>query len=268
MLAPNIDPVLVALGPIQIRWYGLMYVIGFLIAGFLLKILVKEGFFRVAKEKVDAIITYALVFMFVGARLAYVFIYNWDYYQDNLSELFSVWKGGLSFHGAIMGMAFGVFLFARKNKIPFLQATDAAVISGTQGVFFGRMGNFINHELWGRVTDVPWGMVFTNAGPYPRHPSQLYEGITEGIILFAILWFSRKRFTIYGQATAVFFFVYAIFRFVVEFFREPDSQLGYYLGGMLTMGQILCILQMFLGVAVFLYAKKKAATLTIVRASS
>ncbi|MEK6625499.1 MAG: prolipoprotein diacylglyceryl transferase, partial [Bdellovibrionota bacterium] len=121
MMAPNIDPVLIALGPIQIRWYGLMYVIGFLNGGFLLKILVKEGFLRVAKEKVDALITYALLFMFVGARLAYVFIYNWDYYQNNFSELFSVWKGGLSFHGAIAGMAFGVFLFARKNKVPFLQ---------------------------------------------------------------------------------------------------------------------------------------------------
>ncbi len=265
MMAPNIDPVLIALGPIQIRWYGLMYVIGFLNGGFLLKILVKEGFLRVAKEKVDALITYALLFMFVGARLAYVFIYNWDYYQNNFSELFSVWKGGLSFHGAIAGMAFGVFLFARKNKVPFLQVTDAAVIAGTQGVFFGRMGNFINHELWGRVTDVPWGMVFTNAGPFPRHPSQLYEAIMEGIILFIILWSLRKRFTIYGQATAVFFFGYAVFRFIVEFFREADSQLGYYLGGLLTMGQILCILQMLLGIGVFLYVKKKATQFAVVR---
>ncbi len=266
MMAPNIDPVLISLGPIQIRWYGLMYVIGFLNAGFLLKILVKDGFLRVGKEKIDAMITYALIFMFIGARLAYVFIYNWDYYQNNLGELFSVWKGGLSFHGAVLGIAVGLFIFSRKNKIPLLQATDAAVIAGTQGVFFGRMGNFINHELWGRTTDVPWGMVFPDAGPYPRHPSQLYEGIMEGIILFTILWLLRKRFTIYGQATALFFSVYAVFRFIIEFFREADSQLGYYFGGHVTMGQILCFLQVFFGLGVFLYAKKNAARLKVVRA--
>jgi len=268
MQAPNIDPVLIALGPLQIRWYGFMYVIGFVIGNQLLKVLVKEKFLRVPIEKVDSLVTHVLIFMFIGARSAYVFIYNWDYYGNNLSELLAVYKGGLSFHGAVAGMAFGVWLFARKNKVPFLQVVDACVIAGTQGVFFGRMGNFINHELWGRKTDMPWGMVFSDpsAGPLPRHPSQLYEAFLEGIVLFLILWLTRKKLKFYGTAGAIFFSVYGVFRFIVEFFREADAQLGYYFGGLLTMGQILCILQIILGLALYFYAKKNSEKLVITRA--
>ena len=267
MNAPAIDPVLIALGPIEIRWYGLMYVIGYIIAGQLIKKLAKEGFFKPGAEKADSLIMYMLIGMFIGARIFYVFIYNWDYYSNNLMDLFAVWKGGLSFHGAITGMFVAAVLFAKKNQIPFLQVCDTAVITGSQGVFFGRMGNFINGELYGRVTNSPLGMIFPGGGPYPRHPSQVYEAVSEGIILFSILWLTRKKMSHYGTSTAIFFGFYATARFFIEFFREPDAQLGYYFGGTITMGQILCFLQLLVAVGVYFYARSKRDSLSITWAS-
>jgi len=259
----HFDPVIFSLGPLQVRWYGLMYVVGFFIAGLLLRILSKEGLFKPGREKIDSLITHMLIGMFLGARLAYVFIYNWDYYSGHLSELFSVWNGGLSFHGAIAGLALGGYIFARKNKVPLLQVTDCAVIVGSQGVFFGRLGNFINGELYGRVTDSPLGVVFASGGPYPRHASQLYEAFMEGLLMFIILWLTRKKFKFYGVSTSIFFVGYSIARFIIEYFREADSQLGYYFGGTTTMGQILCFLLALVGLGVFLYAKKNREKLAI-----
>jgi phosphatidylglycerol:prolipoprotein diacylglycerol transferase len=252
-----IDPVLFSIGPLEIRWYGMMYVVGFVVGGYLLKVLARGGLFKAGEKNVDNLVTYLLLGMFLGARLAYVFIYNWDYYSKNFSELFSVWQGGLSFHGAVVGMAAGAFLFARKHNVPLLQITDSCVTAGAQGIFWGRMGNFINGELYGRITDSPFGIVFANGGPYARHPSQLYEGIGEGVILFAILWFMHKRVKYYGVLTSIFFGGYAIVRYFIEFFREPDSQLGYYFGGTTTMGQILCLVQLGVAVGIFFYSKKK-----------
>ncbi|MBT7670087.1 MAG: prolipoprotein diacylglyceryl transferase, partial [Bdellovibrionales bacterium] len=160
MQALNIDPILLSLGPIQIRWYGLMYVIGFVITAQLLKVLVRDGIFSIKKERIDPFISYMIVGMFLGARLTYVFVYNWDYYSQHLDQLLAVWRGGLSFHGSIIGFALAGWIFARREKIPTLQVYDVAVTAGCQGVFFGRMGNFINGELYGRVTDSPWGMIF------------------------------------------------------------------------------------------------------------
>ncbi len=258
-----IDPVLLSLGPLQIRWYGLMYVVGFVVGSHLLKKLGREGVLSPGPEKVDSLVSHILIGMFLGARLAYVFIYNWDYYSQNLGELLAVWQGGLSFHGAIAGMAVGALIFARKNKIPFLQASDCCVTAGAQGIFFGRMGNFINGELFGRVTDSPFGIVFKGGGPLARHPSQLYEGIGEGIILFIILWSLRKKFSHYGVLTAIFLGGYSIIRYAIEFFREPDSQLGYFFGGTTTMGQILCMVQLLFAVLVYQYSKKRQGPLSI-----
>ena len=258
-----IDPVLISLGPLQVRWYGLMYVVGFVVGAQLLKKLGKEGILSPGPEKVDSLVSHILIGMFFGARLAYVFIYNWDYYSQHITELFAVWQGGLSFHGAIAGMAVGALIFARKNGIPFLQASDCCVTAGAQGIFFGRMGNFINGELFGRVTDSPVGIVFKNGGPFARHPSQLYEAFGEGVILFIILWSVRKKFNHYGVLTAIFLGGYAIARYVIEFFREADSQLGYYFGGTTTMGQILCLVQLLFAVGVYLYATKKRDSLKI-----
>lgn len=257
MQALSIDPILFSIGPLEIRWYGMMYVVGFVLGGYLLKVLARKGFFKAGEKNVDNLVTYLLIGMFLGARLAYVFIYNWDYYSKNFSELFSVWQGGLSFHGAIAGMAAGAFLFARRHQVPFFQISDSCVTAGAQGIFWGRMGNFINGELYGRITESPFGVVFTSGGPYPRHPSQLYEGIGEGVILFLILWFMRAKVKFYGVLTAVFLGGYAIVRYFIEFFREADSQLGYYFGGTTTMGQILCLIQLLVAIGIFFYARKK-----------
>jgi len=258
----NIDPVIFEIGSLQVRWYGLMYVVGYVLGGFLLGKLSEKGYFKVAKEEIDKFVTYLLVGMFLGARFAYVFIYNWDYYSNNMAEMFSVWKGGLSFHGAIFGMAAAAYIFGRKRKIHLLEITDCCVLAGTQGIFWGRMGNFINSELYGRVTDVSWGIVFKGAGPYPRHPSQLYEGIGEGIILSIILWGLKPKFKYRGYLTGIFLIGYAIIRFIIEFFREADSQLGYYFNGTITMGQILCVVMILVGISMFFYGKKRNLVIT------
>lgn len=252
----DFDPVILSLGPLQIRWYGLMYVVGFYIAGFLAKKLVKEGFIETKEENVDSLVFYMIIGMFIGARLTYVFVYNWDYYSQHLNELFAVWKGGLSFHGAIIGLLTGGWVFSKRFNVPLRQICDTAVTAGCQGVFFGRIGNFINGELYGRVTDSHFGLIFKSGGPYPRHPSQLYEGIAEGIILFSILWFMRKRVKSYGEQTVIFLCGYAFFRYFIEFAREADAQLGYYLGGTTTMGQILCFIMFLCGFSWWVYVRK------------
>ena len=196
--------------------------------------------------------------MFLGARFAYVFIYNWDYYGNHLDELLSVWKGGLSYHGALAGLLTGGLIFSKRNGISWGQTMDVVALSGAQGVFFGRIGNFLNGELYGRTTDSAVGMIFPGGGPYPRHASQLYEGILEGLVLWLILWFMFKRVKHYGIIAATYVIGYGFFRFVVEYFREADQQLGYYFGGTLTMGQILCSIMMIAGAVALIFIKKKA----------
>ena len=157
----------------------------------------------------------------------------------------------------------GSYVFAKKNKIPFLQILDVTCVAGSQGCFWGRIGNFINGELYGRVSEVPWAMIFPQGGPYPRHPSQLYEAFLEGMVLFLILWFVRKKVTIYGVLASVYFIGYALFRFFAEYFREPDNQLGYYFGGTTTMGQILCILMALCGLCGLVYSLKKSESVVV-----
>ncbi len=250
-----IDPVIFSLGPLQVRWYGLMYVIGFMVGTALLKYLSNKNFWQAPKESIDKYVTWLIVGMFLGARTFYVFIYNWDYYSQNLGDIFSVWKGGLSFHGAVVGMCAVTYIFAKKHKLHFFHIADCMAVAGSPGLFFGRMGNFINGELYGRVTDSWVGIVFPGGGPFPRHASQLYEGILEGILLFGILFWIHKRQKFYGVVSTFFLIGYGTFRFIVEFFREPDAQLGYYFN-YFTMGQILCFFMLILSVFIFKYAKK------------
>ena len=257
----NLNPVLLDLGPVQVRWYGLMYVVGFIVAGYLLKVLVKDKFFKVPVEKVDSLVTTMIVCMFIGARLAYVFIYNWDYYSQHLTELLSVWQGGLSYHGALAGLCAGGFIFGKRNGLTWFEVMDCVALAGAQGVFFGRLGNFINGELFGRPTDVFWGIIFPNGGGLaPRHPSQLYEAILEGLVLTLILWLVKKRLKIYGILSGLYIALFGLFRFSVEFFREPDAQLGFYFG-FLTMGQLLCLIMVVVGLAVVGYAKHRNVTI-------
>ena len=252
----NIDPVLLHLGPLQVRWYGLMYVIGFLIAGFLGKKLSRERFFEVTEKQVDTYITYTMVGVFVGARLTYCLIYNPSYYFQHPLEIPAVWQGGLSYHGAIIGLYFALSLFAKNYNIPNLQVFDVTALIGSQGIFFGRVGNLINGELYGRVTDVPWAMVFPSGGSSPRHPSQIYQAFLEGLLVFILLWILKRRFKIYGLLASCYLIFYGVARFIVEFFREPDTQMGYYLG-IFTMGQILCFLMILGGAFLYYYSKKK-----------
>jgi phosphatidylglycerol---prolipoprotein diacylglyceryl transferase len=260
------DPVIFSLGPLAVRWYGMMYVIGFVLAGIIMKQLVRDGIFRVSLEKTDTLVTYMLIGLFFGARLIYVFVYNWSYYASHWDEILAVWKGGLSYHGGVIGLIVGGYLFAKHNNLPFLQVADVAAISGSQGVFWGRMGNFINGELYGRVTDVPWAMVFPSGGSAPRHPSQLYEGILEGVVTFCLMWFLRKRVKTYGQLSGIYLCCYGVFRLIVEFFREPDEQLGYYFG-FITMGQILCFLMICVGI-LFLFSSRFFKTPIVLLPSS
>lgn len=250
-----IDPVIFSVGPLQVRWYGAMYVVGFLVGGALLKYLAKEKFWQAPIEAIDKYVTWLIVGMFLGARTFYVFIYNWDYYSQNFLDVFAVHKGGLSFHGAVVGMCTVTFFFARKHKLHFYHIADCMAVAGSPGLFFGRMGNFINGELYGRVTDSWVGVVFPGGGPFPRHASQLYEGVLEGIVLFVLLFWIHRRQRFYGVVSTFFLIGYGTFRFIVEFFREPDAQLGYYFG-YFTMGQILCVLMLPLAFVVFKYAKK------------
>lgn len=249
------DPNIFTIGFLQVRWYGAMYVIGFLIGGFLLKYLANKKFWPLKVELIDSYISWLIIGMFIGARSFYVVLYNWDYYSVNLLDSFAVWKGGLSFHGAVAGMVLVTYIFAKKNKVHFFQIADCMAVAGSPGLLFGRIGNFINGELYGRVTDSWLGIVFPGGGPFPRHASQLYEGFLEGIVLFMILFYIHKRQRFYGVVTSVFLLGYGTFRFIVEFFREPDSQLGYYLG-YFTMGQFLCLVMIGLSFFVFKMAKK------------
>ena len=235
-----IDPVIFSLGPLQVRWYGAMYVMGFLVGGSILKYLAGKKFWSLSKEHIDKYITMLIIGMFLGARLFYILLYNWEYYSVNLLDIFAVWKGGLSFHGAVFGMCLATWMFARKNNLHFFQIADCMAVAGSPGLFFGRMGNFINGELYGRVTDSWAGVVFPGAGPFP---------------LFLILFAVHKRERFYGVCSATFLLGYGIFRFIVEFFREPDAQLGYYFG-YFTMGQILCFLMMIGSYFMLMYAKK------------
>lgn len=256
----HMNPVILDLGALQVRWYGLMYVIGFMIASYLLKVLIRQNFFKVTEDKIDSFVTMMIVCMFIGARTFYVFIYNWDYYSQNLGDLIAVWKGGLSFHGAVVGLIVGGVLFARKQNLSWMQVMDSVALAGTQGLFFGRMGNFINGELYGRITNSWVGIIFPAAGPYPRHASQLYEAFLEGVVLMSVLWLVKKRVRVYGIIGAGFVGGYGLFRFIVEFFREPDAQLGFYFG-FITMGQILCFLMILASVGLYLHAVKKNITI-------
>ena len=255
----KLDPVIFSLGPLQVRWYGFMYVVGFVIGGILLKKLSKNGFFQVPTEKTDSLVTHLIIGMFIGARVFYVFIYNWDYFVNHLGEALAIWKGGLSFHGALVGLMIGAYIFSRKNKIHWMQTFDCMGLAGAQGLFWGRVGNFINGELYGRVVENKnyiFGMIFPGGGSQPRHPSQLYEGVFEGLVLSLIIWLAFPRLKRYGIVTPIFLIGYAIFRFFIEYFREPDAQLGYYFGGTTTMGQILCFIMALVGLGYYFYGKK------------
>jgi phosphatidylglycerol---prolipoprotein diacylglyceryl transferase len=250
---PRIPPTIVSVGPFAIRWYSMMYVVGYVLGYRLVLKRIESGRSNLTRGDLDNLIWYLVVGMLPGARLIYVLVYGRGEYAAHPLEVFAVWQGGLSFHGAIMGMTAAIILFARRYRFPVLAITDVVALCGTPGLFFGRIGNFINGELYGRPSTVPWAMIFPSDPLHvPRHPSQLYEAFAEGVLLSALLWWvdglARARgYDRAGLITGLFLVGYAVIRFSLEFTRAPDAQLGLVLGP-LSMGQLLSLIMLASGV--------------------
>lgn len=262
---PHISPEIFRIGPVVIRWYSVMYLVGYVVGHRLTLRRAKQGYVKMTADQVDAWIAYLVVGMLVGARLTYALVYHPGFYLDEPLELLKVWHGGLSFHGAVVGMVTACIVFARVHRVPVWEILDNMAYAGTPGLFFGRMGNFINGELYGRPTSLPWAMVFP-ADPLqvPRHPSQLYEALAEGIVLFLLLaaterWARRRGRYRPGLLTAGFLVGYGVLRFLIEFTRQPDAQLGLALGP-LSMGQLLCLGMIVLSPVVLAFVYLRPAT--------
>ncbi len=268
---PNIHPDIFSLGPFTIgdwsfgpfavRWYALAYIAGLVIGWRYCLALAKRPPQVVQPRDIDDFLFWATLGVVLGGRIGYVLFYNFDQYLAHPLEIFALWHGGMSFHGGATGVIIAIILFCRSRGIPLLAFGDIIVCAVPVGLFFGRIANFINGELWGRVTDVPWAMVFPTGGPAPRHPSQLYEAFLEGIVLFTLLWV-LERFTPArrhpGPLSGAFLVGYGVARIIVENFRQPDPQLGFLFWG-ITMGQLLSVPLVIVGLALILYARRRTA---------
>jgi len=255
---PHIDPVLVSLGPIQIRWYGMMYLGGFLIGYLLLKRQIREGLFRVTPDQLGGLATALILGVILGGRLGYVLFYDFNTYLSHPLQVFAIWRGGMSFHGGLIGTLIAGAIFCRREGLSYLPVADRVAVVVPVGLGLGRIANFINNELVGRVTEVPWGMVFPGYGPLARHPSQLYEAFLEGLVLFTVLWLVRRRLTAPGALLGLFLTLYAVFRIAVEGFRQPDQHIGFLLLGT-TMGQWLSVVVLVAGNVLLLRSRGRAA---------
>ena len=252
MFINNFDPVAIEIFSLEIRWYSLAYIMGILLGWYLAKKLFIND---KIKNKFDDYITYVIIGLILGGRLGYVFFYNFDYYQNNLISIFKIWQGGMSFHGGVIGIIISSILFSRKNNDNTFEYLDIISLVSPIGIFFGRIANFINSELYGHETSVPWAVQFIQVDNLYRHPSQLYEALLEGVFLFLIMIFFWNKFKINtpGKLSALFLIFYSFFRYILEYFREPDDQLGYLIFN-LTMGQLMsCI---FFLTGLFLYFLK------------
>ena len=250
MFINNFDPVALQVMSFEIRWYSLAYIAGIVI-GWLLckKIFIKKS---IINQNFDDYITYLIIGIIVGGRLGYIIFYNFDYYINNILDIFKIWEGGMSFHGGLIGIMAASIFFTKKNNQDSFIYMDLVSLVAPIGIFFGRLANYINSELYGIVTQVPWAVTFVKVDNLPRHPSQLYEAILEGIILFLILLYFRKKKYLEkpGLISGLFLIFYSIFRFFIEFFRMPDEQLGYLILD-LTMGQIISLIFILFGITLF-----------------
>ena len=253
----SLDPVAFTLGPVTVRWYGIAYVLGFICAALVIWRLAKRWRVRVNEDALLTIMVCAIIGIIVGGRLGYVLFYGNGAYLQNPLEIFALNHGGMSFHGGLIGALLSGIVAAKLTGIPYLTLADLGCVAAPLGLFFGRLANFINGELWGAPTDLPWGVVFGGAaGNFPRHPSQLYEAVLEGIVIFCVLFVLSRKLPPRPRGTflGIFLVMYGAFRFLVEFVREPDVQLGYLWGGWLTMGQLLSVPLIVVGVCVLIYA--------------
>ena len=265
MFAPYIDPVAFSLsipfvGLFQVHWYGLMYVFGFLSALLLAKYRASHSKTQWTTQLCDDLLTYVALGVIIGGRLGYVIFYNLSYYIQHPFEIIAVWEGGMSFHGGFIGVSIAVYFFAKKTNKNIVDVLDFIAPFVPQCIFLGRIGNFINGELWGKVTDSPLGMIFRYADESPRHPSQLYEAVGEGLITFIILWFFSEKPRRRGAVSLMFCISYSTTRFIAEFFREPDAHIGYIAFGWLTTGQLLTLGLTCLAIAVFFYSRIQPIT--------
>lgn len=265
---PNIDPVIFSIGPLAVHWYGLGYVVGIMFAWWYGKKLLRSHRLwahnqpPMAPEALDDFVIWAALGVVLGGRIGYVLFYNFSYYLSNPLAIPAVWDGGMSFHGGILGTTIAMILFARSRGIKVWSMFDVVAAGVPVGLGVVRIANFINSELWGRVSDAPWAVYFPNGGPLPRHPSQLYEAFLEGLVLFFVLlllvWVGRKLKKP-GFIAGAFVTGYGLSRIAVEFFREPDAQLGYLVGGWLTMGMVLSVPMVLIGLWAMWRANRAAA---------
>ncbi len=255
-----IDPVAFSLGPLTVRWYGIAYVLGFICAALIIWRVARRWRVEVDVDSLLTIMICVIIGIIVGGRLGYVLFYGDGYYLAHPLDILAFNQGGMSFHGGLLGALLSGIPAARLTRIPFLTLADLGCIAAPVGLFFGRCANFVNGELWGAPTDAPWGVVFGGAaGMMPRHPSQLYEALLEGVVIFCVLYALSRRVPPRPRGTflGAFLVMYGAFRFLIEFVREPDVQLGYLWGGWLTMGQVLSAPLILAGVAVLAFAWRR-----------
>lgn len=259
---PEIDPVAFAVGPFAVRWYALAYIAGILLGWFYALQLVKGREGRPHSDDIEEFVSWAIVGIILGGRFGYVVFYNLSYYAAHPLDAFKVWEGGMAFHGGVLGVLAAMFVFTKLRKISFLKLADVVTAAAPIGLFFGRLANFVNGELWGRVTDGPWGVVFPWAGDLPRHASQLYEAALEGGALFLILFILMRNSWVQarpGFVGGAFLAGYGFFRFIIEFVREPDEQLGFVFGSF-SQGQMLSAPMVLAGVAVMAWVTLRQRT--------
>ena len=254
LIHPSIDPVIFSFGAIQIRWYGIAYVLGFLLGIYLIKQINKNYKAKIENKKIDDFFIWSIIGVIVGGRIGYIVFYQFETIFTNPLDILFIWKGGMSFHGGLIGIIVSIFLFSKKNSINFFQLSDLVSSVAPIGIFFGRLANFINVELYGRVSNFQFAMIYPNIDQMPRHPSQLYEAFFEGFIIFIILrYYNKKNFTKnnFGLITGLFLILYGIIRFSIEYLREPDAHIGL-LFNSITMGQLLSIPLIILGIGIYL----------------
>jgi len=256
---PIINPTIINIGPLQIRWYGVMYILAFLASYFLVRYQIRKKRLNIDINTVNDLFLFLIIGLIIGARLGYVIFYNLPFYLSHPLKLFAIWEGGMSFHGGLIGAIVSGLIYIKKHRVDFWAIADLIVVTAPIGLGLGRLGNFINAELYGRVTNVPWGMIFPTGGDLPRHPSQLYQFFLEGILLFLILWWIKDFSFKKGTLFCLFLLLYSSFRFFVEFFREPDPQLGL-IFSFITMGQILSIFMCISGLILLYFRPEKEKT--------
>ena len=262
LVYPDLDPVALRIGPIAVHWYGIMYLVGFAAGWWLGRLRARRPASGWKPAQIDDLLFYVAIGIIVGGRVGYILFYGFPDYLNNPLGALKIWQGGMSFHGGLLGVLVAMGIYARRHGRTFFQVTDYIAPLVPPGLFAGRIGNFINGELWGRVTDVPWAVVYPPRGPAaePRHPTQLYEAALEGLVLFAILWVYSRQPRPTMAVSGMFLLWYGMFRFLVEFVRVPDAQLGYLALGWVTMGQLLSVPMILLGSGFIWWAYRRPAS--------